>query len=242
MKIYKTFSSEFTIDPSTLVLMESEPAPQKPTWWGLPWWAHLSFLLALGGSGCLFMWNGLAGICAGAAVLAEWGVFVVAWKTPTDRVNYEDAKDALAHMKDWATWLATIATGAIGALGFVFESAPARVKHFAMAAIVMLGSSVFCCGWLLGALPSIRQRLKKVPDPSYQNDIYAGRMFGNNPLKLQACAGSASFLGIIGLVLFALAFVVRLEVKEKESEKMAKLIEVTRAQVKAIEDVAKALK
>ncbi len=210
MNIQKTPAGTFIIGPST----PAKTGP-NPSW--LPWWGNVLFALALAASAWLFKnpvdeMRVLAGKCVAAAVIAEWGVFTVAWRTKTYQVSYEDAKDALDHMKDWAKWLATINTGAIGALGFVFTAADKEAKPFALAAIAVLGSSLFCVGWLLGALPSIRQRLTKHPDPNYENDIYAGKMFGNCSLKLQACAGSASFLGIIGLVLFALAFIARLKV------------------------------
>ncbi|MBL9144266.1 MAG: hypothetical protein JNM99_11360 [Verrucomicrobiaceae bacterium] len=136
------------------------------------------------------------------------------------KVSYDSAKDALESLRNWALWLVTVETSAMAAIGLLTKSDLDASWAFGQrllgaSAVWFFGVSVFYFGWLLGGVPSIRQRLERNDGEHgehvrlIENDIYTRPLFaGLAPFRtLEYFASLCHYLGILGLILFAFFFI-----------------------------------
>ena len=137
------------------------------------------------------------------------------------KVSYDSAKDALESLRNWALWLVTVETSAMAAIGLLTKSDLDASWAFGQrllgaSAVWFFGVSVFYFGWLLGGVPSIRQRLER-DDGEHgehvrrrENDIYTRPLFDGLKDRfrtLEYFASLCHYLGILGLILFAFFFI-----------------------------------
>ncbi len=151
------------------------------------------------------------------------------------KVSYVAASAALEGVRHWALWLVSAETTAMAAIGWLAKSDLVEgwsYAHYLMgvSAIVLFGLSVFYIGWLLGGVPSIRQRLirgKDDHDCLADNDIYTMTLFaGIKEFRtLEYFASLSHYLGIAGLLCFGGFFIVGvIAPKKPKSDEVAAAI------------------
>lgn len=126
-------------------------------------------------------------------------------------VTYEAALESAKLMKDWGSWMTTVSTAVIGANGFLLTSGNeacateviVRDRWWAVSSVILFGFSIVVAAWVLGSLPSVVSRLKKLR-ASPENDIYEMRFFSFVPVRVGAIAGLQHVLFVLGLYCFAL--------------------------------------
>lgn len=134
------------------------------------------------------------------------------------KVSYESATEALESLRHWALWLVTAETTAMAAIGWLSKSDLEAgwsywQRLYGGSAIVFFGASVFYIGWLLGGVPSIRQRLIRGKNEHHrlvENDIYTKTLFAGLARfrTLEYFASLSHYLGIAGLACFGGFFIV----------------------------------
>src|SRR5262249_48373340 len=77
------------------------------------------------------------------------------------------AQDALKATIEWAKWMSGIQTATLGGVAWLLTDTQARtLKHLqeprltlALAGFVFTGIGLFCCAWVLSAVPSVFSRV-----------------------------------------------------------------------------------
>jgi len=165
-------------------------------------------------------------VTVGSILLLVAAIFIVALQTDRPKtkpasfkpVTALNAGKALDRIESWAKWLALLQTGAMTTIGWNDKLVVSEVQAgCGIIALWCLGWSLFGFAWLLGGLPSIQQRLDDDPAATtpQDHDIYPQSLFATvrwaRWVTLERAAAFSHYMGVIGLLFFALFFIAKLD-------------------------------
>lgn len=117
--------------------------------------------------------------------------------------------EALKLLREWSVWMVAVQTGLIGFLISLLLQSQIRLGSiYIKGAVICFGLSIIFAAWVLGAIPSIIQRLN-----SDERGIYAIGIF-DLPLLRHLRLGWFSFFEHLGFLLGLLALIVSVTLRE----------------------------
>ena len=117
--------------------------------------------------------------------------------------------EALKLLREWSVWMVAVQTGLIGFLISLLLQSKIRLGSlYIKGAVICFGLSIIFAAWVLGAIPSIMQRLN-----SDERGIYAIGIF-DLPLLRHLRLGWFSFFEHLGFLLGLLALIVSVTLRE----------------------------
>jgi hypothetical protein len=105
--------------------------------------------------------------------------------------------EAVKLLKDWSTWLVTVQTGALGLITIFSDKKILTFNCWSVVTVLSFTLSIFAATWVLGALPSIAQRITAA------DNVHAMHLFEWLPIRLWVASGLQHLLFVAGI--FALA-------------------------------------